>query len=434
MQLRNEKAVLTAQLKLLRGSLAAQAKKESSAARATVATESKLKASLTRGMGEASAAVAAAERRVQAAEDAAASAEARADAAEGRALAAEEAAEAACAEAAAEAEMRAEARKTADDAKYLAKLAELRAERASQRAELAEEELRPFRAGACADRTADEWEALSREARWKASQRERAWLKTLLKVHSWRMEDMASVLSELGWVEPLFKTKEVFDEYFKRVAALVDRIEHQDYGTQFGMFLHYDLNLTLDKILRLTQSGCKDFNAKINRYQSRPLLFHPFRKNEVINVPRIAPPVSKMLVIKRAIESKLGVTSSDDGRMARVDFKDVVQQLLAQDPGHQDMPRLEVFLGPRPAVPLPLIISYDATGFGQQQFNTIALHNPHMSQCAAAVPLPKTAPPPCRTAPLRSSPCRVSTCSCPAALRAHPTPGSPREPQRFARC
>eukprot|EP00966_Prymnesium_polylepis_P305295 7054873-Prymnesium_polylepis.1 len=67
----------------------------------------------------------------------------------------------------------------------------------------------------------------------------------------------------------------------------------------------------------MVQAGCKDFDQKRNLYKSRPLLHHPYRKGLVINVPRIAPPVNKMLETKTAINNKLQITSSDDGRHAR---------------------------------------------------------------------------------------------------------------------
>ena len=61
-------------------------------------------------------------------------------------------------------------------------------------------------------------------------------------------------------------------------------------------------------------------------------------------------------------------------------FTVVVQELLAKDPGTHGMPALPFFAGGEMAV--PLIITFDATGFGTQQFNTIAVRNPYLPHSA----------------------------------------------------
>ena len=57
-----------------------------------------------------------------------------------------------------------------------------------------------------------------------------------------------------------------------------------------------------------------------------------------------------------------------------------MQELLAQYPGTGDMPTLPFFLGGDHE--LPLVISFDATGFGTQQLNTISVRNPYLSASA----------------------------------------------------
>ena len=126
--------------------------------------------------------------------------------------------------------------------------------------------------------------------------------------------------------------------------------------------------------------GCKTYDRAADRYTSRVLLHHPYLKKRVIKVPRIAPPMHKLAELKGKIEATLGVESAENGRLAFRSFDVVLQQLLAQDPGTQQMPALPFFLGG--AAKLPIVISYDCTGFGSQQLNTIALRNPYLSASA----------------------------------------------------
>jgi hypothetical protein len=152
------------------------------------------------------------------------------------------------------------------------------------------------------------------------------------------------------------------------------------------MYLHYEMNLTFDKIHRLTQAASMKFISAKDCYYRKVLLYHPHRKydprnpsRKVIKVPRIAPPLNKLVATKKKIEAKLNVQSSENGQLAFVSFTEVVQQLLAQDCGLQGMPFLPFYLAGNK---LPIVIQFDGTGFGSQQINTIALNNPATSQSA----------------------------------------------------
>jgi len=112
---------------------------------------------------------------------------------------------------------------------------------------------------------------------------------------------VADALDELGMVEPLFKTQPFFTIHFRRVNELVKEIEQNHFGEIFGMYLHYEMNLTFDKIVRLTQAACKKFDTSLDRYCSKILLFNPYIKGEVIKVPRLAPPKNKLAASKKAI-------------------------------------------------------------------------------------------------------------------------------------
>ena len=151
------------------------------------------------------------------------------------------------------------------------------------------------------------------------------------------------------------------------------------------MYLHYEMNLTFDKIHRLNQAACMKFNKELDRYSPKVLLYNPHLKDDphhrtIVKVPRLAPPFHKMIATKKKIEEKLNVQSSENGRLAFTCFTDVVQQLVMQDCGVQGMPPLTHYEGGTNK--LHLVISFDGTGFGSQQINTIALNNPMTSQSA----------------------------------------------------
>lgn len=275
-----------------------------------------------------------------------------------------------------------EAEKAKNDAEWAASLAELRAARARQRVESLKERLEEIGlpAGARAARSVDEWMQLSDNARRVAAYRERSHLKAFLTSHPWRLVDLAWVLSELNMVEGLLEERSFYDIYFEKVRKLMKSLEVDHYGKTFALFLHYDLHLTLAKILTLSQAGSKNYDHKLDRYVSKPLIPHKWNASLVINVPRVAPPASVMWPLIRSIEAEFSVQSSEDGRLAFTPFIDVVRDILEQDPGKLGMPALSAFLGG--TTRLTLVICLDATGYGRQQFNTLACRNPYMSASA----------------------------------------------------
>ena len=79
-------------------------------------------------------------------------------------------------------------------------LAERREERAKSKANQLEERLR--RAEPISTwRSADEWARLSREAFWKACQRDRIYLKSIFSDSRFRMEDLAAVLADFDLLD-----------------------------------------------------------------------------------------------------------------------------------------------------------------------------------------------------------------------------------------
>ena len=59
----------------------------------------------------------------------------------------------------------------------------------------------------------------------------------------------------------------------------------------------------------------KEYHHHADRYMSKPLLYNPFVKDEVVMVPRLIPPSSKLIPAIRELETMIGVQHSDDGRM-----------------------------------------------------------------------------------------------------------------------
>ena len=86
--------------------------------------------------------------------------------------------------------------------------------------------------------------------------------------------------------------------------------------------MHYDMRLTMPKLLQVSQMAWKEYHHHADRYMSRPLLYNPFVKDEVVMVPRLIPPSSKLIPAIRELETMIGVQHSDDGRMA---FRDMMR-------------------------------------------------------------------------------------------------------------
>lgn len=326
--------------------------------------------------------------RVRAAEAHAADMEAQVDEAE---LAAQEAMQ----EAIAERALVVAAREAQSVAEHSDMLTKRREERAIARAVAAERRISGFiEPWLPVSRNVDEWRALSKAAGYKAGQREREYLRHILgEAHPWRMEDVAKVLLELGWVEPLMATRPMFAVYYKKVESLMVKLEKEDFGVEFALALRYDMHLTIPDILRITQAGCKKFVHSRDAYESKELLFDPFHqadtrvkgglaveKYKSIKVPRVAPPGHRLMAIVRNLEERIGIKSGEDGRMALRSLAVVVQELLMEDAGTHDMPPLPDFLGGQ--LELPFFISFDGTGFGQLGVNTIAVGNPYTPQSA----------------------------------------------------
>lgn len=143
---------------------------------------------------------------------------------------------------------------------WAAKLTARREERAKAQVSALSEKLKTVAPATC-HRSPEEWASLKGWARYKAAQREVAHIKSFLSSHDWRAEDIAKALSDMdtGLVQALLDTKPFFSIYFGRVGEMMKRLEKEHFGIEFGLMLHYDMRLTLPKIVQLTQAASKHF-------------------------------------------------------------------------------------------------------------------------------------------------------------------------------
>ena len=277
-------------------------------------------------------------------------------------------------------EARDEAHEATTDALHEVGVMRRREQRAKTTAEALRKKLEKV-APPTRDRTPEERAALSRDAARQVAHRERLYLRSIFTAHEYSMDDLAVVLNELKLLTALFDTKSGFSIHFDKVEKLMVDVEKREFGNEFGLYLHYELHLTLAKILQLTQASCKSYHRVSDRYLPKVMLAHPWRADKAVNVPRLAPPRSKLEPLMKLIQEKLGVEAGEDGRLAFRDFGTVLQELCLQDPGIAGaMPPLPYFMGG--VMELPIVIVFDATGFKSQQLNTIAVKNPYASQSA----------------------------------------------------
>lgn len=228
-------------------------------------------------------------------------------------------------------------------------------------------------------RSADEWAALESDTRRKAAQRERHALRGFFSSHQWRAQDVATVLEELDLLSALFSTREGEHHYFMRVKELHRKLECNDYGLRFGLFLHFEMRLTLAKIQQIVDAACKEFNVCIDRYKKKPWHCNPYVKKEILYTPRIVPSRSKLEPVIKELGKEIGVLPNEEGLLAFISFDMVIQQVLKRDVGKFGMPTLNEF---KAGLKLPIVISRDATGKGSLQFTTVAARSPWATKSA----------------------------------------------------
>ena len=226
----------------------------------------------------------------------------------------------------------------------------------------------------------DEQLEVSRDAERQRTSRRRTWLKGVLVTYSFTMADVAWVVADLEKTEELFKTKPVITEHIKRVRMLMKTIERDHLGQRLALFMHFEMHLTTEKIARINSAGSMAYSRSTDSNSRCVIAYNPFVKSDVVKMPRLAPPRSKLQPLVQEVAASLGITPAENGRVATLSFTTVVQEMLSQDVGLGDMPPLPFFMGG--AHDYPICVSTDATGFGKQQLTTSIARNPYRSKSA----------------------------------------------------
>ena len=230
--------------------------------------------------------------------------------------------------------------------------------------------------GCDAQRSNEERASLSRDATYKRDSRERTEIRKFLATRSYLPRNICKVLKESGLLSDIiFKTSEGFDIYFDAVQALFARVETEHYGVAFALYLHYECHMTFPAILKLTQAGCKQYKRETDKHETKVALYHPFKKGKIVKVPRLAPPASQLFPLKAIIEAHSGVSSDENGRIARRSIETAYAELLTHGAGKYGAPTLEQYEGCD--LEVPFVGSWDATGHGKLQVSTAVLRNPY---------------------------------------------------------
>jgi len=113
------------------------------------------------------------------------------------------------------------------------------------------------------------------EAQRKASERDRKMWDELVKGDQ-RLDGLVSVLKSQGRLDELFNVKELYEMHIhiEKVNGIMRMIEEEHYGVDFGLFLHYEMNLPLHKILRITHA-CSHLYDKVEDMYVRKVILLP---------------------------------------------------------------------------------------------------------------------------------------------------------------
>ena len=169
-------------------------------------------------------------------------------------------ARAARADAVSEKEAALESAKQLDAAVYNSMLLARQVERAKDKASKLQAKLKEL-APVAAGRTTEEWASMRRDAQRKASQRDREALSSFLWPHPWRAADVAHVLSESGLLKGVIDSQEGMCLVFAIVKKLHTRLEQEDFGLRFGLFLHFEMKLTLAQLQNAVEARARSTHA-----------------------------------------------------------------------------------------------------------------------------------------------------------------------------
>ena len=119
-------------------------------------------------------------------------------------------------------------------------------------------------------RSAAQWSGLSMESARKARSRERDALEALfVGSRAWAVSDVVDVLGDLDLLPEIFKSRQITELHVAEVRKIMARFESEDVGISFGLYLHFEMSLSLDRIRDITQAASKVFEHKKNGYAPR---------------------------------------------------------------------------------------------------------------------------------------------------------------------
>ena len=235
-------------------------------------------------------------------------------------------------------------------------------------------------------RSEEHWARMTAAALRKARSRERKYISSFLDGRAWDMGDWASVLDQMvdddgeSLLDDLWETKEVQQRHFEEVRLIFRKLEREHWGERLGMHCRLELNMTYANMLQLSQAASKVYKADSDFYAPKIFAVNPFDKKDVLTVPRILPPRSRVEPEARRLEDTLGLEMSESGRITHKPLLRCLNEIVTEDMGKRGMPSLEQFL--EQGRTLTLAVQLDATGYGKLQISSIVIKNPWASHSA----------------------------------------------------
>ena len=231
------------------------------------------------------------------------------------------------------------ARKEAEEKVLDGDYANFLLERRLGRAQVKADELGAWRPPAGVDD--DSYAQLSREAQRQRRSRDRIYLRGLFASRDFDLEALASALDE-QWEDDsgpsqlerlVLTTRRGYALHCRLVRSLMARIESEQFGLEFGLALYFEHGLTLDRILRITQSASKHYNRQRDRYEAVTLLGDRDGSGCKVAVPRLAPPRSQLEPAINFVKSLLHIETAESGKLAYRDFDECMRELVLEDTG-----------------------------------------------------------------------------------------------------
>ena len=217
-------------------------------------------------------------------------------------------------------------------------------------------------------------------AQYTRRHRWRKFFRAVIKACAWDdivVRALATELNLAGLIDELWKTDEFEFIYIDEVNTLHAFMQRDIFGVNFGMYLHFELGMTLHKINQLALVTHKYFDASRNAYITRHV---EGGVRHFIGVPRITPARSELEPEIAARKEATGMQMSETGRVTLRPLLPVIGAMVAEESGRGMFPTMaEIDSGTK----VDLIMELDATGFGALQISSLCIGSPHLSESAS---------------------------------------------------